>query len=77
LAARDAPRDGFVTPQIFAIPQTLGGPRAAGTWMALQNMVGNFAGIVAPIVTGFVVVDWDHTAAQPSRRAVTRDVQRN
>jgi ACS family glucarate transporter-like MFS transporter len=23
--------------------------------MALQNMVGNFAGIVAPIVTGFVV----------------------
>jgi len=46
---------GFVTPQIFAIPQTLGGPRAAGKWMALQNMVGNFAGIVAPIVTGFVV----------------------
>ncbi len=46
---------GFVTPQIFAVPQTLGGPRAAGKWMALQNMVGNFAGIVAPIVTGFVV----------------------
>ena len=46
---------GFVTPQIFAIPQTMGGPRAAGKWMALQNMVGNFAGIVAPIVTGFVV----------------------
>ena len=46
---------GFVTPQIFAIPQTLGGPRAAGKWMALQNMVGNFAGIIAPIVTGFVV----------------------
>jgi MFS family permease len=46
---------GFVTPQIFAIPQTLGGPRAAGKWMALQNSVGNCAGIVAPIVTGFVV----------------------
>jgi MFS family permease len=46
---------GFVTPQVFAIPQTLGGPHAAGKWMALQNMVGNFAGIVAPIATGFVV----------------------
>jgi MFS family permease len=46
---------GFVTPQIFAIPQTLGGPRAAGKWMALQNMVGNFAGIIAPIVTGLLV----------------------
>jgi MFS family permease len=46
---------GFVTPQIFAIPQTLGGPSAAGKWMALQNMVGNFAGIVAPIATGAIV----------------------
>jgi MFS transporter, ACS family, D-galactonate transporter len=46
---------GFVTPQIFAIPQTLGGPRAAGKWMAWQNMVGNFAGIVAPIATGAVL----------------------
>lgn len=46
---------GFVTPQIFAIPQTLGGPRAAGKWMALQNMVGNIAGFISPVVAGYVV----------------------
>jgi hypothetical protein len=28
---------------------------AAGKWTGLQNGVGNLAGIVAPIVTGFIV----------------------
>jgi MFS family permease len=46
---------GFVNPQIFAIAQTLGGPRAAGKWMALQNMLGNVAGILAPLFTGMLV----------------------
>jgi MFS family permease len=46
---------GLGTPQIFAIAQTLGGSQAAGQWMGLQNSVGNFAGIVAPLLTGVVV----------------------
>ena len=46
---------GFLQPQIFAAAQTLGGTRAAGKWMALQNMLGNFAGILSPLVTGLVV----------------------
>ncbi len=46
---------GFNTPTIYAIGQTLAGPRAGGKWVALQNCVGNGAGIVAPIVTGLVV----------------------
>jgi MFS family permease len=46
---------GLVSPQLFAIAQTLGGPRAAGQWMGLQNTVGNFAGIVAPLATGWIV----------------------
>ena len=46
---------GFLQPQIFAAAQTLGGARAAGKWMALQNMLGNFAGILSPPVTGIVV----------------------
>jgi MFS family permease len=46
---------GFLQPQIFAAAQTLGGTRAAGKWMALQNMLGNFAGILSPLVTGYVV----------------------
>jgi nitrate/nitrite transporter NarK len=46
---------GFGSPNIFAIGQTLAGPRAAGKWVGFQNCVGNLAGIVAPIVTGVVV----------------------
>jgi nitrate/nitrite transporter NarK len=39
----------------FAIPQRLAGPVAIGSWLGFQNAFGNLAGIVAPIVTGFVV----------------------
>jgi MFS family permease len=46
---------GLSTPSIFAIGQTLAGPRAAGKWIGIQNCIGNCAGIIAPIVTGFVV----------------------
>jgi ACS family D-galactonate transporter-like MFS transporter len=46
---------GISNPHIFACAQALAGPRAAGKWMGLQNFVGNFAGIVAPILTGFLV----------------------
>lgn len=46
---------GLNTPTIFAIGQTLGGPRAAGKWVSVQNCIGNTAGIIAPIVTGVVV----------------------
>jgi MFS family permease len=46
---------GFLGPQLYAIGQTLGGPRGGGKWVGLQNCLGNVAGIVAPIVTGWVV----------------------
>jgi ACS family D-galactonate transporter-like MFS transporter len=46
---------GMATPQYFAVSQTLAGPRLAGTWTGLQNFVGNFAGIVGPALTGFIV----------------------
>jgi MFS transporter, ACS family, D-galactonate transporter len=39
----------------WAIAQTLAGPLAAGRWTGLQNFVGNFAGWVAPALTGFLV----------------------
>ena len=35
--------------------ETLAGPRAAGKWISLQNCLGNLAGIVGPVITGFVV----------------------
>ena len=46
---------GFTTPMIFAITQAFAGPRAAGQWYGLQAIGGQFAGIVAPIVTGLIV----------------------
>jgi MFS family permease len=39
----------------WAITQTLAGPRAAGKWCAMQNGVGNLAGVAAPWFTGWVV----------------------
>ncbi len=46
---------GLNTPTIYAIGQTLAGPRAGGKWMGVQNGIGNLAGIIAPLVTGVVV----------------------
>jgi len=46
---------GFSTTTIYAVGQTLAGPRAGGKWMGVQNCMGNVAGIVGPIITGFVV----------------------
>lgn len=46
---------GIANPLLFAGAQTLAGPDAAGQWMGVQNCVGNFAGIVGPALTGFLV----------------------
>ena len=46
---------GFNSANIFAVSQTLAGPDAAGKWVGIQNCIGNFAGIVAPMLTGFLV----------------------
>jgi MFS family permease len=46
---------GINTAGVYAIGQTLAGPRAAGKWIALQNAVGNTAGIIGPLITGYVV----------------------
>jgi MFS transporter, ACS family, D-galactonate transporter len=39
----------------FAFSQTLAGPEAAGRWSGLQNGIANFAGIIGPALTGFIV----------------------
>ncbi len=46
---------GLGSPNLYAVGQTLAGPRAAGKWMGVQNCVANLAGVIAPIVTGYVV----------------------
>jgi MFS transporter, ACS family, D-galactonate transporter len=46
---------GVYTSNVYAITQTLAGPRAAGKWTGLQNGIGNLAGVAAPWLTGWVV----------------------
>jgi MFS family permease len=53
---------------VFLFAQSLAGPRAVGQWSALQNGFGNFAGLIAPAFTGFLV---DRTGHYFSAFAVT------
>jgi MFS family permease len=46
---------GPCSTNLYAIAQIFAGPRAAGTYVGVQNAVGNLAGIVGPIVTGIIV----------------------
>jgi MFS family permease len=46
---------GLTSTNLFAIGQIFAGPRAAGGWIGVQNAIGNFAGIIGPIVTGLMV----------------------
>ncbi|MDE1958394.1 MAG: MFS transporter [Xanthomonadaceae bacterium] len=46
---------GLVSPNIYAVAQSLAGASAAGRWMGIQNGIGNIAGLVAPFLTGVLV----------------------
>jgi MFS family permease len=46
---------GVMSPMLYACAQTLSGPEAAGRWMGMQNCIGNIAGIVVAIITGWTV----------------------
>jgi cyanate permease len=46
---------GSISTSLWSISQTLAGPAVAARWVGLQNAFANCAGIVAPLITGFVV----------------------
>jgi MFS family permease len=48
---------------LYAIAQMFAGPRAAGTWVGVQNALGNVSGIVGPIITGIIVDRAGYTSA--------------
>ncbi len=54
---------GLYTSNLWAVTQTLAGPRAAGKWTSLQNGVGNMAGVAAPVFTGWLVDRTGHFEA--------------
>ena len=33
----------------------MAGPQATGRWVGIQNAAGNVAGLIAPVITGFLV----------------------
>ena len=46
---------GLSNSQTFAISQTLAGPNASGRWTGFQNFMGNFAGILGPLIAGELI----------------------
>jgi ACS family D-galactonate transporter-like MFS transporter len=46
---------GIVISNSWAITQTIAGPLAAGRWAGVQNCIGAVMGIIAPIVSGYIV----------------------
>lgn len=46
---------GLIATNLFAVAQIFAGPRAAGSWVGVQNALGNVSGIVGPIITGLIV----------------------
>ena len=46
---------GFSNSQTWAIAQTLAGPNASGRWTGFQNFVGNFSGIIGPVIAGIII----------------------
>ena len=40
---------------LYSVAQMFAGPRASGTWIGIQNAVGNISGILGPIVSGYLI----------------------
>jgi MFS transporter, ACS family, D-galactonate transporter len=51
---------GISSSNVWAITQTLAGPKAAGRWTGFQNCAGNMAGVIGPAITGFVLDRFGH-----------------
>jgi len=46
---------GAVAPNLYAVGQMFAGPRASGTWVGIQNAVGNLSGIFGPALSGIII----------------------
>lgn len=54
---------GALSLNTYAVAQMFAGPRTAGTWVGIQNAIGNLSGIFGPILTGFIVQTAGYTSA--------------
>jgi MFS family permease len=46
---------GIVSTNIYAVAQIFAGRRASGSWVGIQNALGNASGIFGPIITGMLI----------------------
>ena len=49
------PATGALSLNLYAVAQMFAGPRASGTWVGIQNAVGNTSGIAGPVISGIVI----------------------
>jgi MFS family permease len=52
--------DGLNAPAVCSLVQHFAGPRASGSWMGVQNALSNVAGMVAPVVAGYIAEATGH-----------------
>ncbi|HLW25081.1 MAG TPA: MFS transporter [Steroidobacteraceae bacterium] len=45
---------------VYVMGQILGGPKASGRWVGIQNSIGNLSGMISPALTGFIVQRTGH-----------------
>jgi len=62
---------GMTGPGLYTFPQRLAGPEAVGKWYGWQNGFANFAGVIGPALTGFVL---QHTGSFLAPFAITAGV---
>lgn len=55
--------DGMNAPAVCSLVQHFAGPKASGRWMGVQNAVSNTAGVVAPLVAGYLAEATGHYTA--------------
>ena len=53
----------FLPTNLYAVAQMFAGPRAAGTWVGVQNGFGNITGIIGPIIQGYLIDERSYESA--------------
>jgi MFS family permease len=48
---------------LYAVAQMFAGPRVAGSWVGVQNGIGNISGIVGPVVSGVLIDRYGYDSA--------------
>jgi MFS family permease len=62
---------GSLSLNLYAVGQMFAGPRASGTWVGIQNAVGNISGIVGPVISGIIIDTAGYGGAFALTAAVT------